>query len=280
MCHSSKQRLLVKEIRNHLPHLIGTWIDEKEIAVGENITSSITKAIREECDFFIVVIDENAIKSSWVLEEINMALTREKELNRTFFLPIVIDKDSWDTIDNREIKLKKYLNCPDHTDASIESVSKQLVSELLTLLSREFEVKKRKIENFPLHSRDNLVSPWDSTWYEGPKKRGEKSHEYLEIYRQEGYEIFATATRKKEPDKKWEIRGRWDGFFLQMYWFPSSDSKKRFDSLDYGCYFFERKGDGSFVGFSTGYGKRKKPKIATDYHELKRIINKKINLLL
>ncbi len=149
MCHSSKQRLFVKEIKKYLPNQITVWIDEMEIVVGENISSSITKAIKE-CDFFIAIIDEYALKSDWVSEEIKLALQREDELRRNFFLPIVIDKSSWENIDNPIIKSKKFLYCHDFNDSNIEAISKDLISEIFSWLCREFDNKKVKTGNITI----------------------------------------------------------------------------------------------------------------------------------
>jgi hypothetical protein len=117
----------------------------------------------------------------------------------------------------------------------------------------------------------NLVDDWMSSW--GPLPNGPaKYSEDLRIYEQDGYEIKGEATRSEESGKKWEVRGRYEGQFLQMYYFPSADSKDK-DFLDYGCYFLKRKSDGSFEGYSTGFGKSKGDSaevIKTDFHSLKR----------
>lgn len=143
MCHSNKQHLFVKEIKKKLPNQINGWIDEKEIIIGENIRTSIVKGIIE-CDFFLIIIDEYALKSDWVCEEINLALKKEKELGRTFFLPIVLDKEAWKSIDDPKIKTRKYLYCHDLNDSSIEAVSKELISEIFLWLCREFDNKNLK----------------------------------------------------------------------------------------------------------------------------------------
>ena len=168
MCHSSKQRLFVKEMKKYLPHQLNVWIDEKEIVIGEDIPSSINRAISEECDFFIAIIDKYALESDWVLEEIRLALRREEELGRIFFLPIVIDKNSWETLTDSKIRSKKYLYCHDFTDSNIEAVSKELISEFFSWLCKEFDNKNAKLdksddlkikaENF-FYTLDDRVDP-------------------------------------------------------------------------------------------------------------------------
>lgn len=118
----------------------------------------------------------------------------------------------------------------------------------------------------------NLVGEWDSSWKTLPD--GQLTyHEVLKIDRQRGVRISGTVLRDEQPDKKWEVEGRYDGMFLQMYYYPSRSSKN-VDFLDYGCYFLKRKADGSFEGYSTGFGtydeEISKEGITTDYHVLKR----------
>jgi DeoR/GlpR family transcriptional regulator of sugar metabolism len=147
MSHSGKQKLFVKEIKRYLPHHINVWIDEKEIFVGDNIDFSIVKAIGTDCDFFIVVIDEYALRSEWVLKELNLAVKREEELKRIFLLPIVIDKFAWANISDARIRTKKYLYCPDFTDNTIEAISKELSSEIFAWLCKEFDNKNINLQD-------------------------------------------------------------------------------------------------------------------------------------
>jgi hypothetical protein len=155
MCHSSKQKLFVNKLKEFLPGPIQAWIDDKEIVIGENIQTSITKAIND-CDFFIVVIDENALNSAWVLKEIKLALKKEKKLKRLFVLPIVLDNASWNKIDISEIKSKKYLPCHSLNPADIEVVAKELISEIFTWLCREFDNKNSKSGNNKLIDINNF----------------------------------------------------------------------------------------------------------------------------
>ena len=118
----------------------------------------------------------------------------------------------------------------------------------------------------------NLIGDWKSSW--GPLPDGPLAyHEVLTIHRQRGVNISGTASRDEQPEKKWQVEGRYDGMFLQMYYYPSGNSRN-VDFLDYGCYFLKRKADGSFEGFSTGFGpfdeESSKEGITTDYHVLKR----------
>jgi hypothetical protein len=118
----------------------------------------------------------------------------------------------------------------------------------------------------------SLLGDWDSSW--GPFPSGPLTqYETLTIHQQRGFTIAGTSTRAEQPDKKWKVEGRYDGTFLQMYYFPSKDSKDT-DFLDYGCYFLKRKAAGNFEGYSTGFGaydeEISKEGITADYHVMTR----------
>jgi hypothetical protein len=65
--------------------------------------------------------------------------------------------------------------------------------------------------------------------------------------------VSGYVTREDQPKRKWKIDGRYDGHFLQLNYYPARDATDS-DFLDYGCYFFTRRADGSFIGYSTGFG--------------------------
>lgn len=125
---------------------------------------------------------------------------------------------------------------------------------------------------FSRRSFENLVGEWDSTWID---EMAEKDHsEVIKITRQRNDRIWGVATRQKEPDKKWELEGFYQGQFLLILYSPSRDAKNQ-TFLDYGCYFLQRKGNGQFKGFSTGYGANESDSdaedtISTDRHILSR----------
>lgn len=118
----------------------------------------------------------------------------------------------------------------------------------------------------------SLKGSWKSSW--GPLPEcALKYSEDVEIIKQNGYEILAKATRTENNIRReWDIQGRYDGLFLQMYYYPVVSTT---DALDYGCYFLKKKADGSFDGYSTGFGNNDdgvtEEGITTDFHHLKRI---------
>lgn len=117
-----------------------------------------------------------------------------------------------------------------------------------------------------------LLGTWDSAW--GPLPAGPvRYHELITITSQRGLRLRGFATRPEQPEKKWEVEGRYDGQFLQMYYFPSPSSRNS-DFLDYGCYFLRRRADGSYAGYSAGFGNydenTEDEGTSADYHEMRR----------
>jgi hypothetical protein len=123
----------------------------------------------------------------------------------------------------------------------------------------------------PKYRKHKLIGDWKSSW--GPMPKGPAEYkEDIQIKKQSRYEVSGTATLTKGGSKKWEVRGRYDGYFLQLYYFPASDAMDT-DFLDYGCYFFKRHSSGKFIGYSTGFGSNEvdgDEEITADYHTLER----------
>lgn len=97
--------------------------------------------------------------------------------------------------------------------------------------------------------------------------------EVLTVTAQRGDRIRGFITAEMNPTWKWEFDGRYNGQFLQLMYRPARDADDA-DFVDYGCYFLQRKANGTFAGFSTGFGKYElEPAegISTDYHEMRRL---------
>jgi hypothetical protein len=120
-----------------------------------------------------------------------------------------------------------------------------------------------------------MVGFWDSWW--GPSSDHSrdgvlKNHETIHIVDQEGYNIRGTSVVDGDSRKLWEVVGRCDGHYLQLYYYPSPASPDP-DFLDYGVYFLVKRAGGDYEGFSAGYGDNPDTHIAdvsTDNHYIKR----------
>jgi len=91
LSHHSDDKSLVREVKQALPEFLQTWLDEDRIRWSDNIAVRLLEAINVHCDFLILFLRPRTLKSKWVQRELRAALRREKELGRTFILPVVLD---------------------------------------------------------------------------------------------------------------------------------------------------------------------------------------------
>lgn len=97
----------------------------------------------------------------------------------------------------------------------------------------------------------SLRGEWESTWQDLEAPHASFA-EVLVIERQKGTRVYGYITMHDEPNKRWDVEGVFSGRFLQLLYSPSESAADTL-FLDYGCYFFELKGDGSFDGLSIGF---------------------------
>ena len=89
--HSHQDKPFVRRLATDLVQAeIDVWIDEVEIRVGESLVAKIQEGI-ESSDFIAAVLSRSSIGSSWVREELHMALTDQINGKRVRVLPIKID---------------------------------------------------------------------------------------------------------------------------------------------------------------------------------------------
>jgi hypothetical protein len=99
----------------------------------------------------------------------------------------------------------------------------------------------------------NLVGTrWESSWTGNIDGVPQPHKEVFEFVSQKRNRVYGYITMDSLPDLKWEIEGDYNDRFLRLLWHPSKDARNKF-ILDYGCYFFERQGDGSFKGYAVGF---------------------------
>lgn len=93
LSHSSKDKPFVRRLSTDLRMMggISTWIDEVEIRVGDSLIEKISEGI-ESSNFLAIVLSENSVKSRWVTEELNLALTDQIGSGRIKILPLKIDE--------------------------------------------------------------------------------------------------------------------------------------------------------------------------------------------
>jgi hypothetical protein len=90
LSHANESKPLVRRLTDGLPKHVERWLDAEELATGQKFAKHIEAGIRNECDFFLVFIDEAALASEWVKREVALGRERHRDLQRTFVLPILV----------------------------------------------------------------------------------------------------------------------------------------------------------------------------------------------
>jgi hypothetical protein len=67
---------------------IDYWLDEAEIKTGESLIERLSEAVAD-VDFVLAVLSPNSVRSRWVREELQQAMTRQIKGKRFRVLPIV-----------------------------------------------------------------------------------------------------------------------------------------------------------------------------------------------
>lgn len=82
--HSTKDRWIARQIANLLEERgrkygVKTFLDERDIAVGDSIPETIRENI-QQCGEFVVLLSKNSIGRPWVLIEISAAWGHSKRI--------------------------------------------------------------------------------------------------------------------------------------------------------------------------------------------------------
>jgi uncharacterized protein YjbI with pentapeptide repeats len=72
------------------------WFAPEDLKIGDRFRQRINESIRLH-DKLLLILSEESIASSWVEEEVEAALEREKKENRLVLCPITIDGTVWDS---------------------------------------------------------------------------------------------------------------------------------------------------------------------------------------
>ncbi|QDT98033.1 toll/interleukin-1 receptor domain-containing protein [Gimesia aquarii] len=142
--HSSRDKSLVREIKNHFPDHFSVWIDEKELLIGRDLSQSIKNAISsDEVDFVVLFLSTYALSSNWVEQELKWALEREKVLKRTFVIPVLLE-DILSSVEPPEIQDHLCLSCFDQSESFVKYFANHLYEKIVQL--HFSEMADRKVE--------------------------------------------------------------------------------------------------------------------------------------
>lgn len=109
---------------------------------------------------------------------------------------------------------------------------------------------------------------WRSTWQDTDKARA-CGEEILVVEEHRGSRVLGYIVLEGKSGKRWDFEGNFNSPFLQLVYYPSEKSSEQM-FRDYGCYFFQLKGNGYFDGYSMGYSGGQ-DRLTVSKHQLNRI---------
>lgn len=129
------------------------WMDVKNIHLGDSIVSVISDGLNN-ADIYMVFLSHNSNQSSWVTEELNIALTKSIENKKPRIIPVLLDDctipsvltdrlylDARKSIQEALVQLNDELNIKKNDSShTIEPVNTPLLSGAIFGLSKETDI--------------------------------------------------------------------------------------------------------------------------------------------
>lgn len=129
------------------------WMDTKDIPLGESIISTVSKALND-ADIYMLFISNNSIKSSWVSEELNIALSKNITNKKPQIIPVLLDDcsiptalsgrlflDARESIHNALSELdKKFQTNKKDKNKADKSLLKPVLSSVMFGLSKQTDI--------------------------------------------------------------------------------------------------------------------------------------------
>lgn len=149
LSHSSRDKALVREVKELLPRFLDDWLDEDKLCWGDSFPKQLKETIQSGIDFLLIFLDTHALNSNWVMQELDWAIQRERELNRTFVLPILLEDAN---LPDR-LKDRLSLKLIDQNRSSVEDLAKRITENLFHLVAKSYSSLQLEVP-----SRKSLIS--------------------------------------------------------------------------------------------------------------------------
>lgn len=140
--HSSRDKALLRELREHFPPWLTSWLDEDRLLFGGNLQSSLRDAIDSEVDYVVIFLGQEAANSQWVKREVDWALDREKALDRTFLLPVVV-AEAHQYLESLGLHDRVYLSCTDQSKEAVRGLASNIVNHVAGWMAIRLNENKR-----------------------------------------------------------------------------------------------------------------------------------------
>ncbi len=152
LSHHSRDKALVREFKETLPSFLNTWLDEESLSWGESFPAELKSTIQSGIDFLIIFLDKDALNSKWVMQELDWAMQRERELKRTFVLPILLDVVASENLP-LGLSERLFLRLSDFNRSSVEDLAKRATTKLFQLVVESYSSLQLEVP-----SRTSLLS--------------------------------------------------------------------------------------------------------------------------
>lgn len=118
LSHSSLDKEFVTPLAVDLKSYgFDVWLDEWEIFAGESIPTRISEGIKE-CQFVLLILSPNSVKSKWVETEWQAKYWEEIESGNIKLIPVLIDECEIPTL----LKTKKYIDFTKDYSFALEDI--------------------------------------------------------------------------------------------------------------------------------------------------------------
>jgi hypothetical protein len=152
LSHGSRDKALVREFKGKLPSFLNTWLDEDSLYWGESFPAELKSTIQSGIDFLLIFLDKDALNSKWVMQELEWAMQRERELKRTFVLPILLGVVASEDLP-AGLSERLFLRLNDYEGSSIEALAKKATMKLFQLIVESYSTLQLEVP-----SRKSLIS--------------------------------------------------------------------------------------------------------------------------
>lgn len=140
LSHSSADKSNVKAIIRYFPSIISTWLDENNLLGGSNLEETFEKAIKTECDYILVFLGGPREMNTWVLKELAWGMQKQKEIHRTFIIPIIMPNVYGDPFTVfPEIQGIKYLKLDNYEDIGFRACAEKIFNHLICLVIQDID---------------------------------------------------------------------------------------------------------------------------------------------
>ncbi len=148
LSHSSRDKALVREFRRMLPPFLSTWLDEDRLTWGATFPAELKTVIQSGVDFLIIFLDDDALKSAWVMQELEWATQRELELKRTFVLPVLVGEAPRESLPEG-FSQRLFLRLPDYNESSVKELAERATLKLFQLVVESYSALQLEIPRGP-----------------------------------------------------------------------------------------------------------------------------------